>query len=394
MKAARQLSNARNFLKGQDVGMDESSKAGSAISLFFPNGSIVYPPSNGPHIHKYQITKNLIQLGYKITTFSLDQNPEVQHVPKRPGSVLRALWESDVIYLRTGEGVNSATKLTAPGLRRLIRKDTAVIWEMNLDVELHVRRIPRSKEDVARDIRNLRRQAERVDAAICVTQRIAKQAKELLGIEYAYTIQNGSDPEMFRPDLPGIPVGGDETFPRSLNIAWIASEANAIHDATLVVDLARLIERKQLPLKIHAMGDTAALFPKPVPSSVVIHGPVSYLDLPRYLSSMDVGLVVYNLRYDGGSPLKLFDYCASGCVPFCSPGQSIEEVIGSTGCGYVQWWTAESLCMALEALRRTPSKLERMSADARELVVGCYNWKAIAKRTDVIIRECLRRRRF
>jgi glycosyltransferase involved in cell wall biosynthesis len=360
------------------------------LRLFFPNGSIAYPPSNGPQIHKYQITKNLTALGYKITTLSLDQNPAVAHVPKRPLSVLQTLRQSDVIYLRTGEGVNSATRLTAPAFRKLIRRDTAVIWEMNLDINMLVRRVPRSKRDVLRDARDLRYQAERVDAAICVTRAIAEQAREFLGIEHAYTIQNGSDPEMFRPDLPA--MVHEETPQGVLNIAWIASEANAIHDTALVVEVAHLIEQRRLPLRIHAMGDTAALFPTPVPSSVVIHGPVSYLDLPRYLSSMDVGLVLYNLRYDGGSPLKLFDYCASGCVPFCSPGQGIEDVLAGSGAGYVQWWTAESLCEALEALRREPLTLQSMSKKGRELVEQCYNWKAIAIKTDRIIRESVSRR--
>jgi glycosyltransferase involved in cell wall biosynthesis len=263
---------------------------------------------------------------------------------------------------------------------------------MNLDINLLVRRVPRSKREVARDARDLRRQAERVDAAICVTHAIADQARDFLGIEHAYTIENGSDPEMFRPDLPGISIERNETLPRVLNIGWIASEANAIHDAALVVALARLIEQKKLPLRIHAMGDTAALFPTPVPSSVVVHGPVSYLDLPRYLSSMDVGLVLYNVRYDGGSPLKLFDYCASGCVPFCSPGRGIEDVLDGSGAGYVQWWTAESLCMALDALRREPLALKSMSAKGRELVERYYNWKAIAIKTDSIIRESVSRR--
>ena len=107
---------------------------------------------------------------------------------------------------------------------------------------------------------------------------------------------------------------------------------------------------------------------------------------------MDVGLVLYNLRYDGGSPLKLFDYCASGCVPFCSPGQGIEEALNGAGAGFVQWWSAESLCDALEAVSRDPQVLRRMAAKGRELVEQRYNWKAIAMKTDKVIRDSIRRR--
>lgn len=362
------------------------------MRIFFPNGTIAYPPSKGTDVHKFQLTKNLRELGYEFTTFARDQNPDVDHIPKRPISVLRATRNSDVIYARTGEGISHATRLTSPLFRTLIPHKTAVIWEMNLGVNLKVRRKPRTDREVSRDLQTLQSQAERVDAAICVSQSIADQARELLGIEHVYTIQNGSDPEMFRPDLPRMAFAQDDSAPDTINIAWIASEENAIHDAKLVVELAQLIELRRLPFKIHAMGETERLFPSPAPASVTIHGPVSYLELPRYLASMDAGLVLYNLRYDGGSPLKLFDYCASGCIPFCSPGQAIEEVLANSGAGYVQWWTAESLCDALEELRNDRVKFKNMSTKARELVENQYNWRSIASRTDDIIRESVSRR--
>jgi glycosyltransferase involved in cell wall biosynthesis len=362
------------------------------VRVFFPNGTISFPPTKGPHIHKYQLTKNLRSLGYEVTTFHPDQNPEVKHVPKNILSTLKMLRQSNVIYLRIGEGTSSASALTSRMFRWLIPNETVVIWEMNLGVDLNVRRIARTRKKIRRDLRALRTQAKRVDAAICVTEKIADQARRILGIEHVYTLQNGSDPDMFRPDLKGFPTVTDSVRPRVLNIAWIASEANAIHDVKLVNELARLIDRNELPLKIHAMGDTEKLFPCPVPSSVVIHGPVSYLDLPRYLASMDVGLVLYNIQYDGGSPLKLFDYCASGCVPICSPGQGIEAALKSSGAGYVQWWSAETLCSALENLRKEPDKLRAISKKARQLVEDRYNWTAIAVETDRVIRNCISRR--
>jgi glycosyltransferase involved in cell wall biosynthesis len=177
-----------------------------------------------------------------------------------------------------------------------------------------------------------------------------------------------------------------------LNVAWIAAEANAIHDAALVLELAHRINERGLPIKIHAIGDTAGLFPMPVPSSVLIHGPVSYLDLPELLASMDVGLVLYNIKYDGGSPLKLFDYCSSGCVPICSPGQGIEKVLNGSGLISPRWWTADSLLEILDSLRNKPEKLSKMSAIGRQLILDEYNWETIAGTVDQIIRDAVSRR--
>jgi glycosyltransferase involved in cell wall biosynthesis len=197
---------------------------------------------------------------------------------------------------------------------------------------------------------------------------------------------------MFRPDLPKIDLTQYGEPDRTLHVAWIASEANAIHDAALVTELANLIDRKKLPIFIHAMGKVESMFPKPVAACVVLHGPLSYMELPRYLASMDAGLVLYNIRYDGGSPLKLFDYLASGCVPFCSPGQGVETVLNGSGAGYVRSWTAETLLDALESLRREESALTRAAIKGRTLIETTYNWRTIAEKTDRIIRDSVARR--
>ena len=123
-----------------------------------------------------------------------------------------------------------------------------------------------------------------------------------------------------------------------------------------------------------------------------MHGPVAYPKLPAYLSGMDVGLAVYNIRYDGGSPLKLFDYLASGCVPICSPCQPMEEVLSGAEVGFIKSWTASTLADQLMQLRSDRAQLDRMSRNGRRLIEHTYSWQRIAERTEVIMQEAIERR--
>ena len=361
------------------------------MRIFFPNASILYPPRDGPHVHQFQLIKNLIDLGHEFVTFEPDENPLVTVRPKSPNWLFKAVRWADVIYCRTNEGLNAATRLTAPWHRLLIPRRTAVVWQMDLDIQLTVSNAPRSPAKIKQDIRALRQRAKRVDAAIGVSRKIADGARDWLGIEHVIALQNGSDPQQFNPDIE--PIQGLNKGPDKLNVIWIGSHSNAIHDAQLIQGLCAKIDQQRLPIQVHVVGRTAELFTQPYPTGLVMHGPVSYMELPKYLAAMDVGLAVYNIRYDGGSPLKLFDYLASGCVPICSPGDTMDEVLADQNAGYVGQWTAESLADQLMTLHRDRGLLARRSANGRKLIEKTYNWRAIAEKTQQIIQQALKRRR-
>ena len=361
------------------------------MNIFFPNASISYPPAVGPHIHHYQFVKTLTERGHHFATLQPDENPLSNVLPKSPLSVLKAVRWADVIYCRTNEGLNAATALTGPLRRWLIPRRCAVIWQLDLDIRLTVSMLRRRDErQIAADERILCQRARRVDAAIGVTQLITERARHILGVQHAYLIQNGSDPEMFRPDVP--PVDGMQRRGSRVQVAWIGSAVNAIHDVELIHDLCRLIDQQNLPIDVHVIGQTEEHFAHPYPKCMVMHGPVAYPKLPAYLSGMDVGLAVYNIRYDGGSPLKLFDYLASGCVPICSPCQPMEEVLSGAEVGFIKSWTASTLADQLMQLRSDRAQLDRMSRNGRRLIEHTYSWQRIAERTEVIMQEAIERR--
>lgn len=361
------------------------------MRIFFPNASIVYPPTTGGHIHVFQLTRHLRSLGHEIISLEPDQSPVTRTYPRNIRSVLEALRTADVMYCRLAESPNNATRLTAPHLRWLIPDRTAVVWELNVSLTGASTVHGRSESQRRSELAALRRSARRVDAAIGVTEGLARQAGDLLGIAATSVIQNGSDPELFRRDLP---APADMILSDGkLHVVSIGSNPNSYHDIGLVESLCTLIDERQLPIDVHLFGKSSELCSSDVPRSLQLHGTVSYLDMPRYLSQMDVGLALYNIPLDLGSPLKLFDYLASGCVPICSAGQAADDVLDGSEAGFVSTsWTPESLATVLMTLQKDRALLGQMRAAGRSLVEREHNWRRIAEKTGAILTELVRGR--
>lgn len=360
------------------------------MKILFPNASINYPPADGPACHRYQLIKNLSELGHHVITLSPDENPLTDTRRKSPMSVCRAMREADVIYGRPGERPDAVTRMTLPPRLWLIPRRTAVVWEQNRALTISLSPKPRSPEEIREHLMVFRRAARRVDAAIGVCRQASEELHDLLGIADVCTIQNGSDPDLFRPDVPRA-AGLERRGPR-LQVGWIGSHANDVHHHELIKGLCRIVDAQKLPIDVHVFGRTETLFPEPQPASLRLHGVIPYFDLPAYLAGIDVGLVVYRRPSDGVSPLKLFDYLASGCIPMCTPGQSVEEVLAGGDAGWVRDWTPESLAGALLELSKDHSRMVRMSHAARRLVETTYNWRNITKRIETVLWQARERR--
>jgi glycosyltransferase involved in cell wall biosynthesis len=354
------------------------------MRIFFPNARIAHPPTRGRDIHRFQLIKNLTELGNEVHSLLPDDNPHTRKHRRGPLSVLHLLRHADVLYCRIDYGPNSATDLTLPRTRWLIPSHCVVVWEFNVSLEYSPLE-ERPIDEVERAIARLRQAAGRVDLAICVTKQLADEARNQLGIRNAQVVQNGSDPEMFRRNLPRpaqLQLRNDR-----LNVTFIASGPNPYHDTPLIRDAASLADREEWPIDFHILGASESLFGADVPRNLHHHGAISYLELPKYLAAMDVGLVLYQRYADGLSPLKLFDYMAAGCVPICSPSQPMREVLDGTNAGLIRQWDAASLCSELMALHGDRSRLEQFRAAARQLILEKHSWRRVAEKTIELIQQ-------
>jgi glycosyltransferase involved in cell wall biosynthesis len=362
------------------------------MRIFFPNASIQHPPVTGGDVHRYQLIKNWTELGHEVHTLLPDQNPVTFKHAKRPWPVVREVRAADVIYCRLEVNPNAATGLSLWPWRAVIGRRTVLFWEFNLSLTDSPTVNPRSEAAIERALARLRKAARRVDGARCVAEGLSAQVQELLGISSTYTIQNASDPEMFRRD--SATTRRLARNPAALQVISIGSNPNSHHDVKTIVEAAKLIESRGLPIELHVFGRSHLLFEEAAAGCLHLHGPISYFEMPGCLAQMDVGLALYQTNIDKASPLKLFDYLAAGCVPVASDAQPVREVLEPLRAGLFGNYDAETLCGTLAELHENRAQLEAMRERGRRLIEEEYNWRRVAEKTIDAFRDLQARRQF
>lgn len=127
--------------------------------------------------------------------------------------------------------------------------------------------------------------------------------------------------------------------------------------------------------------------------AVVFTGAVEHARIPELLGAMDVAVAPFR-RVDNFyfSPIKLFEYMASGtCVVASRLGQ-ISEVIQHESNGLLCAPDDEhALYQVLEQARRSPDLRRRLGAQAQQAVRTRYTWANAAQATSTIIQSTIDR---
>ena len=111
---------------------------------------------------------------------------------------------------------------------------------------------------------------------------------------------------------------------------------------------------------------------------LLYYGIERYEDLPQWLAAMDVGLVLYK---DGpanyNSPLKLFDYMASGLSVVGTMQPRLKEIFSDIGCDELLIPLGDKIKLAekLIWLLENKDKLKTYGNNARRLLIEKYTWK-------------------
>ena len=243
--------------------------------------------------------------------------------------------------------------------------------------------VGKSAEEVQKSIRRFRAYGTGCDLAVCVSDRLADYVRKTLGLSRVVTISNGSDLDMFRPDVP--PVSRVERLPDRLNVVWIGSADLRYNDFSLLREAANLIcargEGRRIQFNIIGKGLGRL---REMPANVVYHGPEDYDSMPHWLAAMDVGLCLYREGpSDYQSPLKLFDYMASGIAVVSTRQPQVCEVferLEQTDLLFAQD-DALSLAAILSRLANERDRVRRLGDAGRRLVVDHYNWRRAVRDT-------------
>ena len=349
--------------------------------------------SDGGFAHVNQFIRNATALGHQVWTAAANEHPQRHPMPTARLALGRVMRSMDVVYVRLEWSMPRAARL-ASGIYRHLLGSRPMVWEFNTVPE-YGRLLGHSREEVDAAVRAYRRHAQDCDLAVCVSSALATYVTKQLGIRRALVVPNGSDPELFRPDL--VPSRRAQRRPHGLNVLWMGSAHLAWNDFEMLRGAAEALWEKHRDDRVcfHVLGGGFEGTVARMPPNVHYHGRESYEALPQWLAGMDVGLCLYRSGpADYGSPLKLFDYMSSGLTVVATAHPQVREVFHELGQPdlMLEQGDARGLARVLEDLATRRDRLRHQGAAGRELVVRKYNWRRAVEDTFDAIEDLLQAR--
>lgn len=219
-------------------------------------------------------------------------------------------------------------------------------------------------------------------AMLAVSEPLASWLRARAGRpEDVHVVPNGVDSERFSPDrTPESPAPGVVT------IGFVGS-LRPWHGVDRLVEAFGMVRGEGLPVRLMIVGDGPARAQiesmcAGLGGSAVLTGGVDPERVPGLLTSMDVCVAPYpSLRSFYFSPLKLFEYMASGRAIVASGDGQIGELLrdGETAL-LVEPGDVESLARALRRVVLDGGLRARLGRAARAKAVAEHQWSGVAGR--------------
>lgn len=342
-----------------------------------------YPPTSGSGVHGYQLVKNLSNLGHKFYCYYYGgMNPLIKQYRGR--DIIKFLKIIDILYIRTDIRYRNEL-FTLLKIARFFR--IPLIWEINAPPQ---ERLLEGNLNYPSKYLQYRRYylSKMVDAGICVSKPVMLYAEKELCIKKNYFIPNGSDPMNFSPKKKIV-----NFYNKSFNVLWAGATRFSWHGLDIIVDVARELERNYPDIGFVIIGDKRFL-PDNLPLNVYCPGEIPYTEMPSYIASADIGIVVYKdaQNIPGGlyfSPIKLFDYLASGLTVIAHNLEQITEIVKDGSNGILCDGTKIDIVRKIIDIYNNRDLQNILSTNARKTIEGFYNWERVAKQTEQIMKELL-----
>ena len=118
---------------------------------------------------------------------------------------------------------------------------------------------------------------------------------------------------------------------------------------------------------------------------VIIHNPVDYTDVPKYVAMCDIGIVplpdLPDWRHQ--CPLKLLEYLSMEKAAIVTDIPAHREVIGNSKCGvYVSSANAKEIARAIAYAYNNKEKMKRFGSYGRAIIRRKYTWNKAAEDFD------------
>jgi glycosyltransferase involved in cell wall biosynthesis len=194
-------------------------------------------------------------------------------------------------------------------------------------------------------------------------------------------VQNGANLERFKPGL--IPALPDR---QSVFTVGYAGRLSMRHGIDTLVKAFAILHRRDPRARLLLVGDgpdrdaiAQAASSVGIAGSVELTGAVSPGIVPRLMASMDVAVAPFpRQEHFYGSPIKLFEYMASGlAVVSSSVGQPAEVIEDGVNGMLTPAGDFVALSRVLDTLRKDPQLRSRLGAAASEHVRSRNSWNGV-----------------
>ncbi|MFN2557323.1 MAG: glycosyltransferase family 4 protein [Nitriliruptorales bacterium] len=226
--------------------------------------------------------------------------------------------------------------------------------------------------------------ARRADLVASVSDAVDSQLGRL-GIhpQQRVVIPNGVDLNAFSPGEPDQHLRRLHGLDGRLVVGWVGG-FRPFHGLELVADVARGL-RERVPQAILCLVGTGPLHnemaeqARALPDQIRLVGPAAPKDVPRWIRSFDVCLLLASSDEFHYSPLKLYEYLGCGRpVVAARVGQVAQTVRDSVESLLVPTNDASAVVAAIERLAQDPVLRELMGKNARTTAERATSWDARA----------------
>lgn len=350
-----------------------------SLRIAYSNAAYKKTDPRGRNAHIGQYIDQATASGHEIWTWPGDEHPSSLIIPINPIRQILTLRRMHALYVRLQENPPRSCRYALFPYRQVINSPL-MVWEFNTVPEFNIV-MGKSEEYVYKAIQAFKYYGQGCDLAVCVSRSLANYVQEKLGLQRVLVVPNGSDPDLFRPDLA--PVRRVERNPDHLNVVWIGSADLRWQNFDLLQCAAELLwqSENRLCIAFHLIGRQFGLM-RDMPPNVHYYGADNYSAIPHWLAAMDVGLCLYHPGpADYGSPLKLFDYLASGLAVVATPQPQICEIYDKLGLSdlIVPGDDPAVLVDVLLKLAKDRQRVHRIGSAGRQLVIETYNWRRAVK---------------
>jgi glycosyltransferase involved in cell wall biosynthesis len=238
------------------------------------------------------------------------------------------------------------------------------------------------------------------DAVICVTSAIGDELVRASGIppEKVTAIHNGADPNEFTRDNRLSKRFEMSIRPDELVVGYIGN-FSPWHGTKEIIESALYLNPEVRQKVIYLMvGDGVSwqkakqmIAEKCLENTVKLPGHASREQIVDYLSVFDVGVLIiscWEKAKTGTSPLKFWEYLASGLPVIISDDISLTPIVQGENMGIVlENSSPENIARSIEEIFNRREEFEEIGKRNRKLVNEKYSWLEVSKRVAEVLAD-------